>query len=238
MKQATLNPKEEAQFKELNRLGQILHVPIPQASWKLEVFLRGDLIQSYEARSHSWVRNAYNWMFSQMAGKAVNDAAYGAGKLNMKDTAGVVQNGLKAAGIRYSSNPDGVGIVGGGYRAIAGDDDYGILVGSGTDAESFESHILQTKIANGVAGGEINYVESEPHSISYAALTLKNELIRYFNNNSGGNINVNEVGMAADAESYNNSDYLVCRDKLGSTVTIPDTGQLKVTYTLSLVYPA
>ncbi|GAI09984.1 unnamed protein product [marine sediment metagenome] len=28
------------------------------------------------------------------------------------------------------------------------------------------------------------------------------------------------------------------RDKLASTVTVPDTGQLKVTYTIQLTYPS
>ncbi|GAI82076.1 unnamed protein product, partial [marine sediment metagenome] len=31
---------------------------------------------------------------------------------------------------------------------------------------------------------------------------------------------------------------MVTRDKLASTVTVPDTGQLKVTYTIQLVFPA
>jgi hypothetical protein len=31
---------------------------------------------------------------------------------------------------------------------------------------------------------------------------------------------------------------LVCRDKLAATVTIPNTGQLKVTYTIQLTYPS
>jgi len=72
------------------------------------------------------------------------------------------------------------------------------------------------------------------------AKLLKNELVRYFNNNSGGDVNVNEVALV---------DYVGCRgsaidkvfmsrDKLASTVTVPNTGQLKVTYTVQLTYPA
>jgi hypothetical protein len=68
---------------------------------------------------------------------------------------------------------------------------------------------------------------------------LKDELIRYFNNNSGGNVDINEASIYAAIYVNDPGNYVaVCRDKLASTVTVHDTGQLKVTYTIQLTYPA
>ncbi|MBA7606572.1 hypothetical protein ES703_13722 [subsurface metagenome] len=117
------------------------------------------------------------------------------------------------------------------------------MVGSGTDAESFEDFVLQTPIAEGTGAGQLNHAASEAHSTSYAALTLTNTLVRYFNNNTVGetSVDVNEVGLVCQGAARNvvgGSKWLQSRDLLASTVTIPSTGQLKVTYTIELTYPS
>lgn len=157
----------------------------------------------------------------------------------MKNTDGQVKFGASPSGLYCGQNHDTDTSY--GYRAPAADDAKGILVGSGTDAETFEDYVLQTKIANGSGAGQLAYVESELHSVSYEAgtKTLKNSLVRYFNNNSGAAIGVNEVGIVYYGYLANTpGNALVSRDKLGTTVSVPDTGQLKVTYTIQLVYPA
>jgi hypothetical protein len=70
---------------------------------------------------------------------------------------------------------------------------------------------------------------------------MKNELARYFNNNSGADVSVNEVALALRGYQPGSSvpyNYMTARDKLIATVTVPNTGQLKVTYTVQLTYPA
>jgi hypothetical protein len=234
---------EELRYTQLRKLGQELHIPIPEAFWELEIFDReGKLIHRHRQRSHSWVRNAYNLLFCQLAGKDANYGTYGAGNLNGKETDGNLRYG--AAPLTIVTNAmysvDGTDY---GYRAPAGDDTRGIMVGSGVAAESFEDYALQTKIANGTGAGQISYIQSEAHAITYDAANkiLKNSLIRYFNNNSGGNVSVNEVGMAwytyRPATTYA-ARFLASRDKLATTVTVPNTGQLKVTYSIQLTYPA
>jgi hypothetical protein len=234
---------EKLKYTQLRKLGQELHIPIPEAFWELEVFdQEGKLIHRHKQRSHSWVRNAYNLLFCQLAGKNASDSTFGPGLLSAKETDGNVRSGAApfsiTRGMDYSA--DGTDA---GYRAPAGSDNRGIMVGSGTAAESFEDFALQTKIANGTGAGQLSYVQSEAHSVTYDAANkiLKNTLIRYFNNNSGGNVSVNEVGLAfcsfrivPSAVAY----YLSSRDKLATTVTVPNTGQLKVTYTIQLTYPA
>ncbi|MBA7542378.1 hypothetical protein ES705_34699 [subsurface metagenome] len=229
------NSKEEQKYERLRKLGQELHIPIPEAFLTLEVFGKnGKLLQRYHQRSHSWVRNAYNVMFSQMAMKNGDDPVWGAGHLNVKKTSGAIWSFEICLGTGGTGKDvDGTSE---GYRAPAGIAVKGILVGSGTDAESFEDFFLQTQIAEGAGAGQLNHAQSEAHAISYAALVFKNELARYFNNNSGGNIDVNEVVLTAEAGS--GVEHIVSRDKLPATVTVPDTGQLKVTYTIQLTYPS
>ena len=69
---------------------------------------------------------------------------------------------------------------------------------------------------------------------------MKNDLARYFNNNSGGDVSVNEVALSLRGYKPGSTvpyNYMTARDKLITTVVVPDTGQLKVTYTVQLTYP-
>ena len=231
-----LDKKEEKKAKELRRLASLLHIPVPEAFWTLEVFDKdGKLLQRHHQRSHSWTRNAYNGLFSVMAGKDMNDAAlFQGGKLNMKATNGTVYNNPNP----WSFSTWSVDGTIHGYRAIAANDDWGILVGSGVNAETFEDYELQTKILEGAGAGQLNHATSEVHDISYAALVFKNELVRYFNNNSGGDIAINEVALVSKPYFPNTEPMVFSRDHLASTITVPDTGQVKVTYTVQLTYPA
>ncbi len=230
---------EESRYEEVRRLGQELHLPIPETFWELEVRDRdGMIIQRLRQRSHSWVRNAYNHMFSQLAGKNGNNTTFGAGYLNVKDTSGTVRYATSPVG-QSSADIDGTSY---GYRGPAGNDTWGIQVGSGTNPESFEDYMLQTKIANGVGAGQLSYIEQDPHVITYDPGTkvLINTQVRYFNNNSGGAVNVNEVALVVNQPQGGAvyGKWMQSRDKLASTVTVPSTGQLKVTYTIQLAYPA
>jgi len=235
------DPKEEQQFAELKKLARKLHVPIPEVFLELEVFDKdGKLIQRHRQRSHSWVRNAYNHMFSQLAAKDDDDDTFGAGKLSIKDILAVVKHGNYPITFREDLSLDAENS---GYLGSAGADTQGIVVGSGTDEiDPFEYYALQTKIVNGTGAGELNYVASEATAITYADTTLTATLVRYFNNNTVGetSVDVNEVGLDVwgHAQGAAQIVYLQARDVLASTVTVPSTGQLKVTYTIQLTYPA
>jgi hypothetical protein len=238
---ASRKAKEEALYEQLRRLGQRLYIPIPEAFWDIEVQnSNGKVIQRLKQRSHSWVRNAYNMMFCYLAGKDLDNGAFGAGYLSLRDTGGSVQYGSGPVCLGRAVSTDTTQW---GYRGPAGNDDYGILVGSGTNPEDFESYALQSKIAKGTGAGQLTYVESEAHAVTWTpgTLTMKNALARYFNNNSGGQVDVNEVALALRGYRPGSSvpyNYMTARDNLASIVSVPDTGQLKVTYTVQLTYPA
>lgn len=233
-----LHEPKERKYQQLKRLGQELKIPTFEAFLELEVRDgNGQIMHHHRQRSHSWVRNAYNLLFCQMAAKDANDTTFGAGKLSGKQTNGTVRGVGYPFGYGESNSVDGTSY---GLRAAAGVDTKGIQVGSGTNAESFEDYALQTQITNGTGAGQLSYIASEVHSISYDAGTkvLRNTLVRYFNNNSGGNVNVNEVGIVAYLQGQFNQNYMMSRDKLPATITVPNTGQLRVTYTIQLTYPA
>jgi len=232
---------EEALYKELKRLGQKLHIPTVETFWDLEVRDgNGKVVQRLKQRSHSWVRNAYNLIFATLAGKNLDQGIFGAGYLNLKDTGNSVRYGESNGIVYWGDDWDGVTR---GYRGPSGSHAYGILVGNGINPEDFESYYLHTAIPNGTGPGQLSYVQGEPHSITWIAgtLTLKDDIVRYFNNNSGGDVDVNEVALVAHGripQNGNEANYMMARDLLDSTVTVPDTGQLKVTYTIQLTYPA
>lgn len=233
-----LDVKEEQKFKRLRELAQELHLPIPEAFLTLEVFDKdGKLIQRHHQRSHSWVRNAYNALFAVMAGKDLDDDTFEAGKLSIKDTEGNIAHADKSFCWSSTDSTDAPTIA---YMAAAAADESGILVGSGVNAEDFEDYVLQTLIEEGTGANQLNYVESQPHAISYAALVLTNTLVRYFNNNTVGetSVDVNEVALAALCSAPAIKRLVFSRDHLASTVTVPHSGQLKVTYTIQLTYPS
>ena len=58
---------------------------------------------------------------------------------------------------------------------------------------------------------------------------------KIFNNNSGAEITVSEVGLAGYESGQS---MLMCRDVLASPVTVPNAGQLTVTYTIEMTFPA
>lgn len=252
----TEDPKLERKYQRLERLGQELKIPTFKSFLTLEVLDKdGNSIHSHKQRSHSWNRNAYNFLFSNMAGYGINptNATFGAGVNSLKDDAGTVWPNVSGWGLnlipgfyKASSSAPSVNVnvrsSEAGLLASAGLTDKGIVVGTGTAAESFEGFNLETPITNGSGSGQMDIAESNLHSVSYDApsLTLTDTLIRYFNNNSGADIIIGETGILYELyfNSAGSQTFMFTRDVLAPTVTVPNTGQLKVTYTIELVYPA
>jgi len=238
MIETKLDPKEERQWQQIKRLGLKLRVPIPEVFLGLEVRDgKGQVIHKHKQRSHTWNRNAYNWLLSQLGAINGDGVAWGAGNINMKDVGATLRIGAFACGVDAGGSAEAGNA---GYMGNAANDALGIVVGSGVGAEDFEDWVLGTQILEGAAGGQLNHVLSETPVDTYVGGTKTWTVvyIRYLNNNSGGNIDVNEVAIYGRVLAANTAlGKMVTRDKLASTVTVPDTGQLKVTYTISLVFP-
>jgi len=247
----TESKQSERKYRRLARMGQELQIPITECFLQMDVLSPdGEILHSHKQRSHSWNRNFYTMLFDTICGKDTNDTTTGAGKTsllaNSYGSIRVVNYGLIPAmiyaggGGQYQYDGDAVSGCSAGIRAPVANSDFGILVGSGTDAEDFEGWKLSTQILNGNATGQLSHQASNPHMVSYdtPTKTLSDLLIRFFNNNSGGDILVNETALVYAIGAFGTFNTMFGRDLLSSTVTVPDAGQLKVAYTISLVFPA
>jgi len=241
----------ERDYRKLEKLGAKLGIPISQCFVETEVTMPDGKVIRNKTRSHTLKRNAYNLLFGVMSNKNPTDVTYGAGLLSLKDTAGNIQHGSYiaiAGGIGYNGAQPAEGDIpsnyyfSGGYLTDIGDDTRGIMTGTDDTAETFEDFQLIAQVHHGNASGQLVYNAMSTHTIAYdsGSLTLSDTIYRFFNNNSGAPITVKEVGIASRLViAYNNAAlFLLTRDVLVTPVLVPDSGQLKVSYTNSLVYPA
>lgn len=231
--------RDERKFHKLADLARELKIPYIQAWLELEVRDgQGKVIYHHRQRSRSWVRNVYNSIISLNGGVNSNDSTFGAGLLSGKTTGGTVVYGLSPMAVNQTNNMREAGY---GYIGAAGSVLNGIIAGSGIGAESFEDYKIGTIVAHGTGAGQLSYAQDEAYSYSYntPSKTLTVTRSRYMNNNSPGNVLVSELALYGfGSASVNLYYFCVSRDKLGETITIPATGQLRVTYTIALVYPA
>ncbi len=182
------------------------------------------------------MRNFENHLYVQQAmdSDTLGSSTYGAGTLGFKDKGGTGRSGISPSDITNSGT---AGASGSGYRGASGSDTHGILVGTSTAAFSFEGFELTAQVAEGTCTGEMSHVAMADYTaanVVYNSCTLKwtTTYERFFNNNSGGSITVEEVGLVADEEGLSGT-HMMARDVLGcSALAIADAGQLKVTYTI------
>lgn len=224
-----LTQEDRDMFDRIDRDCIAMHVvPPPKTFIELSV-MDGDGIEveRYTDRAHSWVRNAYNFVAAFFT--AYKTGGYGAGSTDIKRRNGTVAG----AALSYVGNS---GLVVGG---ASGNNSAGIVVGSGNSADAFDAHNLTSLITNGTTSGKLSYSAGSINAATYDDATKKYTCIatRVFNNNSGASIDVNECGLVVSA--FGGDDvFLVCRDLLTTTVTVPNAGQLTVTYTIEMTFPA
>jgi hypothetical protein len=226
---------DEIQGWLLRKSSLQLHVPHIAMYLDLEVKMPdGEITEHRHQRSKSFVRNAHNLFFHAIAGYPMSDGTWGDGYVNMKNTGGSLSSGsIRSFCFATDSN-------GQGFLSPGSANDFGIVVGTGTGAESFDSYALGTKIPIGNGIGQLYTLRSEDPVDSYTSLTKKRTLVRYFNNNSGATISLGEIGLIGRVITGGDTSMyaLFSRDLVTPTVSINDKAQLKVTYAISLVYPS
>lgn len=80
--------------------------------------------------------------------------------------------------------------------AAAADTTHGILVGTGTTAVAKDDHTIETLIAEGAGGGQLNY-QAQLISVAFGISGgYRVTLSRQVDNNSGGTVTVEECGLA------------------------------------------
>ncbi len=193
------------------------------------------LLDYNKRRSRSPTRNWINVIASFFGCINANDATdYIDGNINLKRTDGVVSAVDRMITIDYSKSV---------YRNSAYSEDqndvsYGIVVGTGSGAESRDNYILTMLIDSGMDIGELFYSWSLIPSYAESAGVGTAVQARYFDNFSSdqGDIVVTESGMIYKAQlgSTNASYVLTIRDVLLSSVTVSYRQQLKVEYTFTI----
>jgi hypothetical protein len=141
--------------------------------------------------------------------------------------------------------------VGGGNRIIAYPNSnanhatylVGIQVGSGQQSNPYSSYSLAEPIANGSGAGELIYGSpSASSSITVSGNSAYFTISQTFNNNSGGEIPITEVGIITYYQfiEYNNGalenwgDLLVWYDVLSSAISVPNDGSVTIYYTFTV----
>lgn len=109
----------------------------------------------------------------------------------------------------------------------------GIVVGSGTTAVTPTDTKLETKIAHGKSAGQLLYLGNALYPVVVSPPDAYVDLVRFFENQSGGNITINEVGIYALGSQYYYG-FCICRDVLTSAVTVANGELLKVRYRIKV----
>ncbi|MBA7677972.1 hypothetical protein ES703_86239 [subsurface metagenome] len=108
----------------------------------------------------------------------------------------------------------------------------GIVVGTGVGAVIPADFALGTQIAHGRGGGELEYGGCELLNIVFVNPNGEFTIRRYFTNNSGGGITVEEVGIYSVGVNYSTSGawpFCIARDLTGG-IAVADTEILRATY--------
>lgn len=116
-------------------------------------------------------------------------------------------------------------------NAAVNDDDYGILVGSGSTAPALGDYALETKIDHGTGAGQLQYSAVTFGAPTSDATTSQFTITRDFANASGGDVVVRELGLAVWAlmATYADTYHLVIRDVI-TPLTVPNGQTLTVNY--------
>ena len=226
-----ITSEERETMKRIDEDCKRLHImPPPKAFLTLEVITKeGNIREKLTTLSKSWVRNAYNQLTQQMLGLSSTvhgTGVYGAGGLSFKRT-----NGDEIIG---SFNFLSVGAV--GYAGIINDSGYGIVIGTGITAESFEDYVLATQCTHGTGASQFTHLAGSVTGI-WTGGTKKwtSTITRNFQNGSAAAITVAEIGIYLYISA--NTNYLLTRDVLSSTVSVGIGETMKVDYTIESTYP-
>ena len=187
---------EAAVYAEFQALAKEIHVPVLQLHHALELRDKyGNIIDRRPKQlSHSFNRNAFNWMFSQLAAHPFDDVSFGASFISIKDSGNNVRSHASRAvyATRYGqrtiqSSSIEIDTVSVGYNAEVTNDDFGILIGTGSGAEGFGDHALTTPIAHGNAATQMHHADTNDPAWAWdeGTDTLTSTFSRFFKNNRG-----------------------------------------------------
>lgn len=225
--------RESAIYERLRQVGKKLNIIITEPIIRLRVVDQktGELKLLRERHSHSFTRNqdVKAALFPYLASTG---GSYADGQLAYKDIASTV---VANSGVRVGPfTPANIETIYGFYGA-AGVNTQGGVAGTDNTAESIDDFELGTIIIHDAApptAGRMEYLEmvlveawNGGSSYYYSIWT------RPMDNNSGGAITVNEVGLIFRSFSGGgNSRFMIARDVIGGGQVVNNGDRLNVDY--------
>ena len=165
----------------------------------VQIYEKDKLIEKHPwQQSHSFVEN-FIWHLVSMFGYRQISTGISDPVL---DTAGVDRGLDNATNEWIEANGD------------AAEDTQGILVGTNNTAVSLDDYALGTKIAHGAGAGQLEYAQMSFTWPDIDGSNVDCANFRRFDNNSGGSITVEEVGLVGYSEGQSGTAYyfLLARD--------------------------
>jgi hypothetical protein len=229
----------DREWKELKRLcKQVGIIPPPEIFVNISLFGKDQKLKfAVDGRANSWARNYYNIAFGITACGITYGTTFEAGAMTAKRTNGTINNYST-----YSASRSGFTLLGYGICNNGANANYGIVIGSADDAFSAEQYALASLIAHGTGGGQMSYAAQAAPTLNYDAGTdvWSSAHSRTITNNSGGDITVKETGLYWSGYAYTTSStyQMIERTVLGTPVTVGNTENIVVTYTLYMDFSA
>ena len=194
-----------------------------QAEISIEKYNRkGQLLEKIKQKSRSFLKQ-----FIQLIEVQINQADKSITDITVTDRTVSVQD------INLFCVPGG----GHGYpdpsRRTVQVENVGVVVGSGTASVTPSDTKLEAKIAHGTGAGQLVYLGCGLKPVVTSGSDAYVDLVRFFENNSGGDVTVSEVGIYALGSS-NHYGFCICRDVLSSSITVADGQLLKVRYRIKV----
>ena len=106
----------------------------------------------------------------------------------------------------------------------------GIIVGTGTTAPTINDYTIETIIAHGGVGGQLNYSDTTIAAAASDATTSQLTITRDFANASGGDITVNEIALYSQGTDGANQVFMFIRDVIAGGILVPNGQTLTVNY--------
>jgi hypothetical protein len=190
------------------------------------------LLEEREQPSRSWLAGLLRLLYTarNIATNAWNDPVqrYEIATLTIASPGGggsiVVQHGHNSYTCRDHINSENIGIV----------------IGTGVGAVAPANYALGTQIAHGRGAGQMEYGGCDVAGLIIAHPNGQFTIRRFFENNSGGGITVQEVGIYAGgtdgpgvADAVHSWAFCIARDLTGG-VAVLDTELLEATYTVQI----
>jgi hypothetical protein len=194
----------------------------------------GKEIEHREGESHSWVKNFYHFILTQVSGVYTTTTTYATAPI---DIDGVTTNSIISRAMRgYESASSAAGL-----WSYGTDSRLGCRVGTGSGAtiESFTDYKLDGACPSGTAVNTfVVSVGTSVYSTASAGTVLKCKHDRTFTNNSGGNIAVTESGLYGQfwMTAGGDTTCMINRDTFGA-INVANGNTLYVAYTIKLTLP-